>query len=241
MQPSLYVSLSGQIALEKRMETIANNVANTSTAGFRSEEVKFSTILSRVPPDPANFVTAQGTWLSRRNGEIVQTQNPFDVAVRGDAWLSIQVDGQQVYTRDGRMMMAPNGDLQTLNGNAVLDVGGAPISIDPNGGPPRIAADGSITQNDLQVGVIGLFTIPENARLTRHENSGVIPDQQAEPALEFSRFGVIQGFIERSNVNPVIEMTRLIMVQRSFEALTNAMATTESTYVEGIRTLGAPT
>jgi flagellar basal-body rod protein FlgF len=136
--------------------------------------------------------------------------------------------------------MTGTGDLQTLNGHAVLDVGGAPITLDPRGGPPVIRSDGTVLQNGRQVGVIGLFEIPEGAKLTRFENSGVIPNQAAEPALDFSRVGVVQGFIERSNVNPVMEMTRLIMVQRSFEALTNAITTTETTFAEGIRTLGSP-
>ncbi len=239
MQPSLYVALSGQIALEKRLETIAHNVANVSTAGFRAEEVKFSTIVSRVPPDPAAFATSNGTYISRNAGELVETQNPFDVAVKGDAWLAIDAGGQQVYTRDGRLQMTPTGDLQTLTGQPVLDVGGAGITLDPNGGPPQIASDGAIVQNNRQVGVIGLFTIPDDAKLTYAGNSGVIPSVAAEPALDFTRAGVVQGFIERSNVNPVMEMTRLIMVQRSFEALTNSMTNTEDAYIEGIRTLGA--
>jgi flagellar basal-body rod protein FlgF len=240
MQPSLYVSLSGQIALERRLETIANNVANVATAGYRAEEVKFGTILSRVPPDPANFANTKGTYISRRAGELVQTQNPFDIAVQGDAWLSIDAGGQQVYTRDGRMKMTGTGDLQTLNGYSVLDVGGAPITLDPRGSTPIISADGTITQDKRQIGAIGLFQIPDQAKLTRFENSGVIPAQPAEPALDFSRVGVVQGFVERSNVNPVMEMTRLIMVQRSFEALTTSITSTENTFVEGIRTLGSP-
>jgi flagellar basal-body rod protein FlgF len=138
------------------------------------------------------------------------------------------------------MHMTPTGDLQTLNGYPILDVGGAPITIDPNGGPPQIGADGSIVQNDRLLGAVGLFTIPDEAKLTYAENSGVIPSLPAEPALDFTRFGVIQGFVERSNVNPVMEMTHLIAVQRSFEALTNTMSSTESTFTEGIRTLGSP-
>ena len=239
MQPGLYVALSGQIALQKRLETIAHNVANVTTAGFRAEEVKFSTILSRVPPDPAAFATSNGTYIDRTPGELVQTQDPFDVAVRGDAWLAIDINGQQVYTRDGRMHMTPTGDLQTLNGYPILDVGGAPITIDPNGGAPEIASDGTIVQNNRQLGALGLFTIPENAKLTYAGNSGVIPNLPAEPALDFNRYGVVQGFAERSNVNPVMEMTHLIAVQRSFEALTNSITGTESAFIEGVRTLGA--
>ena len=240
MQPSLYVALSGQIALQRRLETIAHNVSNVSTAGFRSEEVKFSSILSRVPPDPAHFATSKGTYISRRAGELVQTQDPFDVAIRGDAWMAIDINGQQAYTRDGRLRMSPTGDLLTVEGHPILDVGGAAITIDPNGGPPAIAADGAINQGGRQLGVIGLFTIPEEARLTYAGNSSVIPSVEAEPALDFARYGVVQGFIERSNVNAVMEMTHLISVQRAFESLTNTISSTEAAFIEGIRTLGAP-
>lgn len=239
MQPSLYVALSGQIALQRRLETIAHNVANVSTAGFRAEEVKFSSLLSQVSPDPTHFATSKGTYISRRAGEVTPTQDPFDVAIKGDAWMSISIDGQQVYTRDGRLRMSPTGDLQTVEGYPVLDVGGAPITIDPNGGPPKIADDGAINQGDRQLGVIGLFTIPPEATMVHVGNSSVIPSVPAEPALDFTRYGVAQGFIERSNVNPVLEMTHLIAVQRAFESLTNSMDATEAAFVEGIRTLGS--
>jgi flagellar basal-body rod protein FlgF len=240
MQPSLYVALSGQIALEKRMETIAHNVANVSTAGFRAEEVKFSTIVSNVPPDPAAFATSNGNFITRQAGALVNTENPFDIAVMGDAWLSFDLNGQQAYTRDGRIQMSPTGELRTVNGHAILDIGGAGITLDPNGGPPQIGSDGTITQAGRQLGVIGLFTIPEEAGLVRTENSGVIPSVPAEPVVDFTRAGVAQGFIERSNVDPVMEMVHLIKVQRAFEALTTSITSTEASFVEGIRTLGSP-
>jgi flagellar basal-body rod protein FlgF len=238
MQSGLYVGLSGQLAFYRRLETIAHNVANASTAGFRAEEVKFESVLSRVPPNPAYFASRGETYLSRRNGEVVRTGDPLDVAVQGDAWLSIDVDGQQVYTRDGRMMMSPDGQLQTLNGYPVLDVGGAPIQLNPNGGTPQINHDGAITQNGQRVGVIGLFRIDETAKLTRAPNSGVIPDQAATPALDYSVVGVLQGFSERGNVNPVTEMVHLIEVQRSFEALTNMMDMEDTSLNTAIRELG---
>lgn len=239
MQPSLYVALSGQIALQKRLETIAHNMANTTTAGFRSEEVKFSALVSTVPPDPAAFATSNGTFISRNAGELTQTQNPFDIAVKGDAWFAISIGGQTAYTRDGRMQMLPTGELRTLNGHPILDTSGGPITLDPGSGVPEIGADGNIVQNGQQFGSVGLYRIPENANLTRAENSAVIPSAAAEPVVDFTRVGVLQGFIESSNVNPIMEMTHLITVQRSFEALTNSIMNTESTYIEGIRTLGA--
>ena len=168
----------------------------------------------------------------------MRTDNPFDVAVQGDVWMSIDVAGRQVYTRDGRMMMNPNGDVTTLTGHAVLDVGGAPIVLNPTGGPPQISRDGTITQNGQQLGAIGLHRIDEGAKLIRAEDSGVIPDRPATPALDFSNVGVLQGFIERGNVNPVMEMTHLIQVHRAFDALTNSMDAADSTLKTAIRELG---
>jgi flagellar basal-body rod protein FlgF len=239
MQSNLYVALSAQMALQKRLETIANNVANSSTAGFRAEEVKFETLLSQVPFDPVAYASTGTPYLSRKGGELVRTDNLFDVAVEGNAWLSIETPSGPVYTRDGRMQMAATGELQTLNGYPVLDIGGAPILLDPNAGPPQIARDGMITQNNNQIGAIGLFNIDENANLTRFENSGVVSDLPVTPALDFAKVGVAQGYIERSNVNPVMEISRLIAVQRAFEAVTAAINDSESSLDQAITTLGS--
>lgn len=238
MQSSLYVALSGQMSLMRRLETIAHNVANSHTAGFRAEGIKFDEILSQQTAEPTSFASTGTGYISRLAGEMVKTDNAFDVAVNGDAWLSIQMPQGNVYTRDGRMRMTTEGELQTLNGYPILDVGGAPIQIDPRGGAPKIATDGTITQGNSQVSALGLFTIPENANLSYVGNSGVIPDQAAEPALDFSKVGVMQGFVERANTNPVMEISKLIMVQRSFDAITNSMNKTEETFSVTIRALG---
>jgi flagellar basal-body rod protein FlgF len=239
MQSGLYVSLSGQMALMRRIETIADNVANANTTGFRAEQVRFETVLSQVPLDPVAFASEGNTHISRRSGEIVRTDNQFDVAIQGDAWLAINTPAGQVYTRDGRFRMNEMGELQTLGGYAVLDVGGAPILLDPNAGPPTIARDGTITQGNRQAGVLGLFQIDQRATLTRYENSGVISNIPATPVLEFTQVGVSQGYVERANVNPVLEMTRLVMVSRAYEAITNAINQSDSTLSEAVRTLGS--
>jgi flagellar basal-body rod protein FlgF len=135
--------------------------------------------------------------------------------------------------------MTETGELLTLNGHAVLDAGSAPIRLDPNAGPPRIARDGTITQNNRQIGAIGLFTIDDKAALKRFENSGVIPDRPAVPALDFVKVGMQQGYTERANVNPVLEITKLIMVQHAFEAVAASLKDLDSAQQEAIRTLGA--
>lgn len=238
MEATLYVGLSGQMALQKRMDTIAHNVANVSTAGFRAEEVRFEALLSEASKDPTAFVSTGETFLSRRAGALTQTDNPLDVAVKGDGYLAIQTPAGQVMTRDGRMQMGPEGELQTLNGYSVLDVGGAPIQLDPAGGTFKIAGDGTITQSDRQVGVLGIFTIDPNAKLSRFENSGMISDIPPEPALDFSNVAVVQGYVEQANVNPVAEISKLITITRSFEAVTNALSQQDEQQRTAIRSLG---
>jgi flagellar basal-body rod protein FlgF len=238
MQPSLYVSLSGQMAMMRRLDTLAHNVANVTTAGFRAEEIKFDDLISQKTDQPTSFVTANTTYISRQQGELVQTDNKLDVAVTGDAWLAFQSPQGIVYTRDGRMTMTPEGELRTLTGHPFVDVGGAPIQLNPNGGTPNIARDGAITQGGQQLGALGLFTIPEQAHLHRFDTSGVVPDMAAEPALDFGAVGISQGFIEQANVNPVSEISRLIQIQRSFDSISSSISDAEQTLSSAIKTLG---
>ncbi len=128
MQTGLYVTVAAQRAMQKRLDTIAHNVANASTAGFRAEEVKFETLYSVGGTDPISFATAGATYLSRAAGETVATGNQLDVAVEGDGWLSVSTPAGPVYTRDGRMTMTTTGDLRSLTGYPVLDSGGARFS-----------------------------------------------------------------------------------------------------------------
>lgn len=240
LQSSLYVGLSGQITLQRRLDTVAQNVANSSTAGYRAENVKFGSLISNAGHVPVAYATTQSTTLSRRTGEIVSTGNPLDVAVSGDAWLSIETPAGPAYTRDGRMRMLPTGELQTLTGRPVLDDGGAALTVNPRGGPVEIGRNGVIQQSGRQVGRIGLFTIDKAAALKRFDDAAVIPDRAADPVTDFNIAGVVQGYIERANVNPVLEMSNLINVSRAFDAISTAMSDTEDTLRRSIDTLGAP-
>jgi flagellar basal-body rod protein FlgF len=239
MQSGLYVALSAQVALERRMTTIATNVANMNTAGYRADHVTFEAIISRTTDKPVAFASTGNTYISRLGGAMTKTDNPLDVAVQGDGWLAIQTPRGVAYTRDGRMQMKDTGELVTLNGYPVLDAGNSGLVIDPNAGPPSISHDGMVSQNGRQVGALGLFTIDANADLNRFDNSAVIPDQPATPTLDFSSNGIVQGYVEGANVNPVLEMTKLIMVTRAFDSVSNAIETSEASLQDAIKTLGA--
>jgi flagellar basal-body rod protein FlgF len=239
MQSSLYVALSGQVALQKRLETVAHNIANVNTGGFRAEEVSFSTFLSRSGPTPVAFASSGESYISRRAGELVQTGNPLDIAVQGNGWFGLRTPDGVAYTRDGRLHMDAGGALLSVNNHPILDAGGAAILLDPNGGPPVIAQDGMISQRGRQVGAIGLFALDANAKLTRTDNSAVQSDRPGAAVLDFNNNGVIQGMAEGSNVNPVLELTHMIEISRTFESASNAIQSNETTFLDAVKTLGA--
>lgn len=238
MHSSYYVSLSAQLALDKRMSTIALNVANANTVGFRASGVSFETTMSKAGATSTAYASTGTDYISPSQGALTKTDNPLDVAVVGDGWLGIRTPAGVAYTRDGRMTMTEAGELQTIQGYPVLDAGGAPVVLDPTAGPPMIFRDGMINQGTNQIGAIGLFAIDRSATLTRGPNSSVIPSIPARPILEFSNNGVSQGFIEGANVNPITELTKLIATSRSFENMNSMYDTLDQAQRNAVRTLG---
>lgn len=239
MKVSFPVVLSSQLALENRLNAVAHNVANAQTVGFRAEGTRFESVLSQTSNKSVAYSSLGETYISRHTGPMVKTGNMLDVAVQGDAWLALKGPDGTIYTRDGRMRLMPTGDLQSINGYPVLDVGGSPIQLNTDGGPPKIARDGMITQADKQIGAIGLFNIPDDAKLKYAGNSGVSSDKEATPVIEFAENGVVQGFVEQSNVNPIMEISRLIAITRAFDSMNSMVQQLERTSVEAIKTLGS--
>ncbi|HEY0329374.1 MAG TPA: flagellar basal-body rod protein FlgF [Rhodopseudomonas sp.] len=240
MQSALYVSLSAQVSLEKRLETIANNMANMKTTAFRADAVKFETALSRAAAQPVAFATPGDNFISRQAGNVTQTGNNLDVAVVGNSWMGFTGPSGPVYTRDGRMQISSNGELQTITGYPVLDQGGASIIVDPDAGPLTIGRDGTLSQGTNEVGKLGLFEIASDAKLTRFANSGVVPDRGAAAVVEFINTGFQQGYVEGSNVDPMSEMTQLMTATRAFQSVSSLIESSEGTMQNAIRTLGEP-
>lgn len=241
MQSGIYVGISSQIALERRLNTIADNIANMNTVGFRSTEVKFDDVMSQTQNDlRANiaFVTQGNDYLSTRNGELLKTGNSFDFAVKGDAWFAIDTPAGQVMTRDGRFSMSTTGELISTQGHQVLDAGGAPIQLNLVGGEPTVGADGRIIQDGRVVGQIGLFSADATKGFVRYENSGVIFSEAPQPVVDEMGVGVVQGYLEQANVNGISQMTQLVQVNRAFEGISQLMRSTEDSFSQAIRTLG---
>ena len=239
MASELYVSLSGQKVMETRLATVANNVANMRTGGFRAETVNFDTVLSDYKSDRVNFAALGQTHIDRAQGPIEPTGNPLDMAIVGDGWFGIETPAGLAYTRDGRFTISPEGDLKTITGHGVVDEGGAPIQLNANGGPVAVGGDGSIMQDGRNVGVFGLFVLPESANLSRYGDSALLSDVPGEPAVDRLTNGVRQGYREGSNVNAVQAIAELIEIQRAFDTANSVIRDREESLQRAVQTLGA--
>jgi flagellar basal-body rod protein FlgF len=239
MQSPLYVALSSQLALQKRLDTIGTNIANASTTGYRADSVSFSSLITSPRTGSVAFVSQGDTTVDRRSGALQQTGNALDVAVEGDGWLALRTPAGIAYTRDGRLSMSTTGQLMSSTGYPVLDVGNAPIQIDPNGGPPTIARDGMISQGAQKSAAIGLFHIPPDLALRRYGDSAFLSTVEADPVLDFHNVKLTQGYLEQSNVNSTTEMMNLITVSRAFQGAAAVIDDTERKLDDAIRTLGA--
>lgn len=238
MQSALYVALSAQVALTNRLETVSRNIANMNTAGYRADEIKFKEILDKEGPDKVSFASGGEVFISRQLGALNKTDNALDIAVEGEAFFAIQTPKGVAYTRDGRMQMGTDGVLRTLNGYEILDNGGQPVMLDPEAGSPYISQDGEVSQGEDVAGRIGLFEIDPKAKLTRSDNSAVIPDLPARPVEEFTKNGIRQGYVEGANINPIREMTKMIMITRAFEGATKMIDASNEAQKTAIRELG---
>ncbi len=215
MDNPLYVTTARQTALLRQMDVVANNIANASTAAFKREGTLFAEVVERLPKEDGQLSmgTDPAGYTDLSAGPVSETGDPMTIAILGDGMLAVERNGQTVYTRDGRFALSPDGALTLLSGERVLDAGGSPIQVPPDVGRIAIATDGSISGNGQILGKLGLFQLTAN-RLERIGNGLFRAAEPPEP-IERPRFA--QGFVEASNVNPVVELVRMIEIQRAFE------------------------
>jgi len=229
MENASLVGLSRQIALQRELDIVANNIANLNTTGFKADNVVFHEYL--MPGARANqfaggdrqisFVHDRATWLDLSQGPAQPTGNPLDIAISGNAFLTVQTPRGERYTRNGALQLNSQGQLVTSEGLQVIGQNG-PIVFQPTDRDISINIDGTISvregQNttDSQRGKLKLTVFDQPQRLRKDGTSTFMaPDGvAAQPAGPDIR--VNQGVIEKSNVNSVMEMTRMVEVTRAY-------------------------
>jgi flagellar basal-body rod protein FlgF len=230
MENALLVGLSRQMALSHELDIIANNIANIDTTGFKADNASFSEFLMPRASDGdfsgsdkrVSFVQDRASWIDLAPGAIERTGDPLNVAIDGPGYLVVQTpNGQQRYTRNGALSINGAGTLVTSDGNPVLG-GSGPIIFQQGDHGVSISPSGIITVRegtstaDSPRGQLQLVSFNQPSRLQKDGGSTFMAPNgvTANPAPANTHF--IQGAIEKSNVNGVVEMARMIEITRSY-------------------------
>lgn len=215
MSNSIYTALSKQAGLVKELNSIANNIANASTAGYRREGYLFSEYVQRLEQQDYSLSQSNvgGAFFDTAPGSFTRTGGTFDVAIEGEGFFLVETPRGERLTRQGAFLVDAEGQLVTNDGYRVLGDGGSPVALPVGASNITIAPDGTIAADGAPVGKLGLVTAPATG-LAREGDNLFRTEEEYQP-VEFAKLR--QGFIEESNVNAVIEVSRLIEVQRAYE------------------------
>jgi flagellar basal-body rod protein FlgF len=242
MDNAVYVGLSRQMVLRRELEIVANNIANADTTGFKVE----SLVVTEEPSEPAftlqgprpvKFVGEDGVLRDFGQGGLRRTGAPLDVAIDGLGFLRANGPDGPRYTRDGRLRLDDNGRLVTDGGLPVADDGGGEIALDPEKGPISIAPDGTVTQGSERVAKLGVVNFATLSTLEKvgdnlyRDTSNQTPQPVADAKLR-------QGMLESSNVNPILEITRMIEVSRAYEQIARIMESQSQLSTDAVQSLG---
>lgn len=237
MENALLVGLSRQVALSRELDVVANNIANINTNGFKADGAVFEQFIGKTARSDdmpgrdrqVSFVRDSATWINMGQGSIERTGNPLDVAISGSGFLAVQTPAGERYTRNGAMQINANGELVTSEGYQVLGDAG-PIVFQPKDHDVKISDDGTISvregnvaNTESQRGTLRLVNFSQLSQLQKEGSSlfsappGVAP--QPNPTAHFE-----QGSVEKSNVQAVLEMTRMIEVTRNYTQVANMLS-----------------
>ena len=228
MENASLVGLSRQIALQRELDVVSNNIANLNTTGFKADNVVFQEHL--MPLARANqfrgndralsFVQDRATWIDLGQGPVEQTSNPLDVSISGNAFLTVQTPRGERYTRNGALQINSQGQLVTSEGLPIVGQNG-PIVFQPNDREISISIDGTISvregQNttDSQRGKLKLASF-DRPQLLQKDGASTFMAPNGMTPQPAANARVNQGVIEKSNVKSVMEMTRMVEVTRAY-------------------------
>jgi flagellar basal-body rod protein FlgF len=225
MDITIALATSRLVAQQRAMEVTANNIANANTPGYRTERVQFSDWIdnqSGAAPvagvKSISYPQDRATYRESQPGSITHTGNPFDVALTGDGYFTVRTANGPRLTRDGRFGPMPDGTLADSSGNPVLDSTGKSIQIPTADTQVSIASDGSISSESGPIARIGVVRPADGMKLGAEGATNFVAD--ATTTSPVAAPGIVQGTIEESNVQPVLEVTRMMDTERQFQFVT---------------------
>ena len=218
------VAASRLVAQQRAMDVTANNIANSNTPGFKAERVQFSDWLARqngttAPPGGRTVAYTQdrATWRESQVGTLTHTGNPLDLGITGEGYFTVKTAGGPRLTRDGRFGLTPDGTVANSTGNALLDNNGQPVKLATTDTQISVASDGTLSSENGQLAKIGVVRVSDPMRVTAEGGTLFRADAPTAPVAAPA---LVQGAVEDSNVQPVLEMTRMMDNSRQFQFVT---------------------
>ena len=227
MDSGYYAACTALVARTQALDTIANNLSNASTVGFRAERNVFSSVLQSAGGMPQsalnqainNYGILSGTTLDQSQGALQRTGNELDLGIEGPGYFVVQTADGPMYTRNGAFQVSSKGQLVTASGDAVMGDKGT-ITMVP--GPVSISADGTISSNGAVSGKVKVVEFPKGTQLKSVGDTYY--SAPAYTAAAATNSNVRQGMLESSNVNPISDMVELVTAQRSAEMMQRALS-----------------
>jgi flagellar basal-body rod protein FlgF len=229
MENALLVGLSRQMALSHELDIISNNIANIDTTGFKADNASFSEYLMPGASDGdfpgkdkrVSFVQDRSSWINLSAGAIERTGDPLNVAIDGPGYLVVQTANGPRYTRNGALSLNGTGQIVTSDGNPILG-GSGPITLQQGDHDISISPSGIVTVRegtstaDSPRGQLQLVNFDQPSRLQKDGGSTFRAPNGVNTTPIPATTHVVQGAIEKSNVNAVGEMARMIELTRSY-------------------------
>ncbi|WP_026353736.1 flagellar basal-body rod protein FlgF [Woodsholea maritima] len=244
MDNAMLIGLSRQITLRRAMDITANNIANANTTGFKAEQI----LLEENPYTPARhqdgprrlqYNDEWGVGRDFSQGPLTPTGRPLDFALEGEGFFTIETDAGVRYTRDGAFTLNAQGELVASDGARVLDEGGSPILLDPEGGPISVTVDGELAQNNAPIARLGVVTFEDLGVLEKVGSNRLrLPEGEGAEPQPMTDTKILQGMTESSNVQPIMELTRMMEVSRAYQSVTRMIQQTDELNRRAIERLG---
>ena len=244
MENTMYVALSRQSTLRRQMDVVANNLANMSTHGYKSGQMMFVEHLTKskggdnlLTPKLA-YVRDIATMTDTKPGAIEHTGNPLDIAIQGDGYFVVQTPEGERYTRNGRLQLDNTGQLVNQLGQPVLADGGAPMVFAPEDTEIVVSKDGTVSTNNGELGKLRIVNF-DNEQVLDRSSGAQFSTTEDNPAQDVEDPTVLQGAVEGSNVEPILEMANMISVHRAYDGVKSFIEREDERQRNMIRNLAA--
>jgi flagellar basal-body rod protein FlgF len=209
------IALSRLTAQERAMDVVATNIANASTPGFRGQRIMFSDWLMRAGNgETVAFTQDRATYRDTAPGPLTHTGNPLDLALGGDGYFSVTTPRGTRLTRAGHFELDATGNVVDELGNALQDSNGQPIHLTPSDTRLTVAGDGTLSSENGRIARIGVVA-PQDPLQLQAEGGRLF--NTPSPTAPVATPKIVQGAIENSNVQPALELTRMMNQLREFE------------------------